>query len=88
MTKFEKRSRLQHTVKIGIIKQLYKDNKITDVQYRNLLLKYGKKKPEQLVIAVDYRPYIWYNIYITYVGAMVSRLIEQVVTVISSATGH
>ena len=44
MTKFEKRSRLQHTVKIGIIKQLYKDNKITDVQYRNLLLKYGKKK--------------------------------------------
>ena len=44
MTKFEKRSRLQHTVKIGIIKQLYKDNKITDVQYRNLLLKYGKKR--------------------------------------------
>jgi|GEM_PF-4559850 len=43
MTKSEKRSRLQYTVKIGIIKQLYKDRKLTDIQYRNLMRKYNKK---------------------------------------------
>jgi len=43
MSKTLKRQRLQHTVKVGIIKQLYKDHKITDIQYKNLLLRYGKK---------------------------------------------
>ncbi|MCL2722633.1 MAG: hypothetical protein FWD47_14985 [Treponema sp.] len=46
MSKTLKRQRLQHTVKVGIIKQLYKDHKITDIQYKNLLFKYGKKGEE------------------------------------------
>jgi len=38
-----KRQRLQHTVKIGIIKQMYKDHLITEEQYQTLLKKYDKK---------------------------------------------
>jgi len=37
-----KRQRLQPYVKIGIIKQLYKDNLISEKQYKFLLGKYGK----------------------------------------------
>jgi hypothetical protein len=38
-----KRKRLQPYVKVGIIKQLYKDNKISEKQYIALLRKYGIK---------------------------------------------
>ena len=38
-----KRQRLLPNVKIGIVKQLYKDGKISEIQYKTLLRKYGKK---------------------------------------------
>jgi hypothetical protein len=47
MTKTEKRTRLQHHVKIGIIKQLYKDSLITNVQYQLLIQKYNRKMVEK-----------------------------------------
>jgi len=43
MKKAQTRGRLQYFVKIGIIKQMYKDHLITDEQYQNLLRKYSKK---------------------------------------------
>ena len=38
-----KRQRLLPNVKVGIVKQLYKDGKISVTQYKTLLRKYGKK---------------------------------------------
>ena len=39
-----KRQRLLVNVKIGIVKQLYKDHQITDSQYHFLMKKYSQQK--------------------------------------------
>ena len=38
----DRKQRLLLEVKVGIVKQLFKDNMITATQYRFLLAKYGK----------------------------------------------
>ena len=43
MSKKEMKQILQHTAKIGVVKQLHKDHLITDDQYQYLLRKYSHK---------------------------------------------
>lgn len=42
------RQKFEGYAKVGVIKQLYKDNLITDTQFQHLMRKYGAENPKPL----------------------------------------